>query len=381
MTTPQDHPPVPPNQPPFAAPQQPPQYAGAPAREPQHADAAHGSAHPVVNPTIAEAVPRLRRYAIWTAIGALIVAAIICVIWVLVGSSSDIASRAFLTVLLLAGFAGISILETNLAPRREPWFSLVSMIVWVATLLIGAMMIWMPAPPYDDFGGYVVTRFFKFALIVLILQLGVLHLRLYSKAWRRHRTMFANVVAIVTIVLVALLAIGLVFPLVASDWIHFRDLYWRLTVAIAILAAVGTALLPLMNALFAPRLPRVRAAAPEPYLHEVTAGARVAVAPQGWPVYAGTQIPLPMLPDGSPDWQAYYTGHPTPGAVAVGLPAHPAPPQQTAPRQAAPQQAAPPVSGVPQPPQPPVPPAPAPQQPPAPPQSPAPPAPPVPPAS
>lgn len=380
MTTPQDHPPVPPHQPPFAAPQQPPQFAGAPAREPQQADAPHGSAHPVVNPAIAEAVPKLRRYAIWTAIGALIGAAVICVIWVLIGSSSDIAPRAFLTVLLLAGFAGISILETNLAPRREPWFSLVSMIVWVATLLIGAMMIWMPAPPYDDFGGYVVARFFKFALIVLILQLGVLHLRLYSKAWRRHRTVFANVVAITTIVLVALLAVALVFPLVANEWIHFRDLYWRLTVAIAILAAVGTALLPLTNALFAPRQPRVRAAAPESYAHGVASAAPVAIAPQGWPVYAGTQMPLPMLPDGSPDWQAYYTGHPTPGAIAVGLPAHPAPSQHPAgPQQPAPQHPAPPASGLPQPP--PVPPAPAPQQPPAAPQSPAPPAPPVPPAS
>lgn len=346
MSTPQDHPPVPP-QPPFAAPQQPPQFAGAPVPQPPVPQA---EARTVANPAIVPAVPKLRRIAIWTAIGALIAAAFICVVWVLIGQASDIASRAFLTVLLLAGFAGIAILETNLAPRREPWFSLVSMLVWVVTLLIGAVMIWMPQPPYDDFGAYAIARFFKFLVIVLILQLAVLFLRLYSKAWLRHRTRFTDIVAISTIVLVGLLAVMLVFPLIAGEWLRFHDLYWRLTVAIAILAAVGAALLPLTNALFAPRAPRVRA--PErvhPAAHATAAQqapvapqlpvasppavvpqhapavAQAVIAPRGWPAYAGTPVPLPMLPDGTPDWHAYYTGQPTPGAVAVAY-APPAPP-------------------------------------------------------
>ena len=31
-------------------------------------------------------------------------------------------------------------------------------------------------------------------------------------------------------------------------------------------------------------------------------------------MYADGRTPLPMLPDGSPDWQAYQTGRPSPGA-------------------------------------------------------------------
>ncbi len=240
---------------------------------------------------------KLLRAATWVAIGALIAAAIVCVIMVLIGSANGIVGRAFLTILLMVAFAGVALLDTYLAPRRPTWFALTSMVVWVFTLLVGAVMIWLPFRGFneDEFGGGP-GRFLSFLLIVLILQLAVLHVRLFTKAWDRRRTLFANIVAWVTIVLVALLAVMLVFPLMLKEWVHFRDLYWRLTVAVAILAAVGTALVPLMNALFAPHRPR--------------AGAQ-----HGWPTYADGVTPLPVLSDGQPDWNAYYTGYPSASQV------------------------------------------------------------------
>ncbi|MDF2578752.1 MAG: hypothetical protein K0S49_331 [Microbacterium sp.] len=79
-------------------------------------------------------------------------------------------------------------------------------------------------------------------------------------------------------------------------------------VALTILAAVGTALVPLVNALLMPRAPQPAASAP-------------------WPTYADGRTPLPVLGDGSPDWQAYYTGRPTyPQAYAPAQPAQAAPP-------------------------------------------------------
>ena len=48
----------------------------------------------------------------------------------------------------------------------------------------------------------------------------------------------------------------LVIPLMLGEWVDFPDLYWRFVVALTILAAVGTALIPLINALFAPKKPR-----------------------------------------------------------------------------------------------------------------------------
>lgn len=239
---------------------------------------------------------KILRAAIWVAIGALIAAAIVCVLMVLIGTSNGIVPRAFLTILLMVAFSAIALLETRLAVRRPVWFALTSMVVWVVTLLIGAVMIWMPFRDDTTFfrsGG----RLVAFLLIVLILQLWVLHVRIYAKAWARNRTPFTTTVAGVTVVLTALLAIMLVFPLMLSEWVHFFDLYWRLVVAVAILAAVGSALLPLVNALFAPR----RSAA--------------AVAP-AWPTYADGVTPLPMRPDGTPDWDAYRAGHPSAAAAA-----------------------------------------------------------------
>lgn len=237
---------------------------------------------------------KLLRAAIWVAIGALIAAAIVCVIMVLVGSAGGLVGRAFLTILLMVAFSGVAILDTYLAPRRPVWFALTSMVVWVVTLLIGAVMIWLPFRDSftSEYGGGA-GRFMSFLLIVLILQLAVLHVRLYVKAWERNRTSFVNIVATITIVLVGLLALMLVFPLMLKEWVHFYDIYWRLTVAVAILAAVGTALVPLVNALFAPR----RSA----YTH----------GGQGWPTYADGVTPLPVLTNGQPDWNAYYTGYPT----------------------------------------------------------------------
>ena len=249
----------------------------------------------------------LVRAAIWVAIGALIAAAIVCVIWVLIGTQNGIIARAFLTILLLAAFAGVAIIDAHLAPRRPAWFALASMVTWVVTLLIGAVMIWLP----ERYAWSGFNRFVQFLLIVLILQLALLHIRLYTKAARRHVTGFTHTVAIITIALVVGLAVMLVLPLMLGEWATFPDLYWRFVVAVTILAALGTALIPLINALFAPRKP---------------SPAQFAPALQPWPTYADGVTPLPVMPDGSPDWNAYYTGYPTGVSQAIAPVAPMAPP-------------------------------------------------------
>ncbi|QEW04083.1 hypothetical protein [Microbacterium lushaniae] len=264
----------------------------------------------------------LLRMAIWVAIGALIAAAIVCVVWVLIGPESDIIGRAFLTILLLAAFAAVAILDVHLSERRPAWFALTSMITWVVALLVGAFLIWMPTEEYG-FEGF--TRFVSFLAVILVLQLALLHVRLYIKSLARHVTPFTQTLAGITVALVAALAVMLVLPLTFHEFIDFRDLYWRIVVAITILAAVGTALIPLMNALFAPKAPR-----PEPAAYGALPGqGGAAYAPEQpallpWPTFADGVTPLPMMPDGSPDWNAYYTGYPTypqqPGLASVGAP-------------------------------------------------------------
>ncbi|MEV8271980.1 DUF2304 domain-containing protein [Microbacterium sp. NPDC077184] len=421
----------------------------------------------VLEPSRADAqTSPLLRAAIWVAIGALIAAALVCVVWVLIGEQNGIVGRAFLTILLLAGFAGVAILDAHLAPRRPAWFALASMATWIVTLLIGAVMIWMP----ERYSWSGVGRFLQFLFIVLILQLALLHVRLYLKALERYVTRFTQIVAFTTIGLVALLAVLLIIPLMLSEWVDFADIYWRIVVATAILGAVGTALLPLVNALFAPRRPRRVAAAPapgypggpaygagfgapggygapaagaayagapsapaapsfsaqlpaapEPYRGpagatpvDQTAGTdAVPPAPQGeqphparsvvthaavqqaqaaaaqaageqpapdagpssepaptesapaestptsapaaapaasaesellpWPMFADGVTPLPMMPDGSPDFAAYQTGHPSPGAHVFAPVSPPPPPEAPAPE--APAHTPPPATG------------------------------------
>ncbi|WP_214465508.1 hypothetical protein [Microbacterium flavescens] len=291
--------------------------------------------HAPAHPQEADApVSSLLRAAIWVAIGALIASAIVCVVWVLVGDQNDIVGKAFLTILLLVAFAGVTILDAHLAPRRPAWFALASMGTWILILLIGAVLIWMPERySWDGF-----TRFVQFLFIVLILQLALLHVRLYMKALQRYDTPFTRTVAIITIVLVVALVVLLILPLMLSEYLWFPDIYWRVVVAVAILAAVGTALIPLVNVLFAPKRPR--AAALPPYGALAAAAAPAAGAPQQellpWPNYVDGITPLPMLPDGSPDWNAYYSGYPTPGAHVFGTPQAAPQPAPASPEPAAP---------------------------------------------
>lgn len=250
---------------------------------------------------------------LWIAVGALIAAALVSVVWVFIGSQDDLLGRAILTVILLAAFAGASLLDARLADRRPAWFALTSMIVWAVTLLLGVFLIWMPERSFGFGYGSRFDRFVSFLLIVLILQFAVLHVRLYVKAFHRNVSSFTTIVTIATLALVAILTFMLVFALTFTEFLTFSDAYWRWVVAFAILAAVGTALVPLVNALFAPRQPPAARAqlAPAP---------APASAPQAWPTYADGRTPLPVLFDGTPDWNAYYTGYPTTQAQAPATP-------------------------------------------------------------
>lgn len=302
----------------------------------------------------------LIRGAIWIAIGALIAAALVCVVWVLIGDQDGLIGRAFLTILLLAAFAGIAILEAGLAPNRPDWLALASMVTWIVALLVGAVKIWLPEEDGYFTGA---ERFFQLLLVIGILQLALLHVRLFTPAAQRHVTTFTRIIYIATIVFLGALVGLLIFFLAFPHSFDYGELYWRIVVALTILAAVGTTLIPLLNALFAPKKPAHTAST-------------VATAPS-WPTYADGITPLPALPDASPDWNAYYTGYPSATPQQQALPMAPSVPFPVAPEPAAPQYGQPPqpaytlpaapagvpdVPPVPQAPQAPVSPPPAPAQ-------------------
>ena len=304
-------------------------------------------------------IPKLIRGAIYIAIAALLLAAIVCVVWVFMPNQGSLIGRAFLTILLLAAFSGAVLLDANLAGNRPPWLVLASVVTWVIALLVGAVKIWAPMAPEEFHYGSSMVRFMQLLCVVGLLQLGLLHQRLYWQAHRRYVTGFTRAIAIATTALLAAMILMLVFFLTFPYAIEYSEWYWRIVIALAILAAVGTLVLPLLNALFAPR-ERVERPASQPVAPPVAAypGMQAPVQ-QGWPTFVDGVTPLPVLPDGAPDWEAYRTGVPSPGAWVPGRAApapQPAAPQaQPAPVQPAPQPAAAPQV-------PPVPPAPAPPQ-------------------
>lgn len=244
----------------------------------------------------------LLRAAIWVAIGAIIIAAILCVVWVLIGDDNAIIARAFWTVALLAAFAGVVLLEVGLATQRPQWVTIAAIGCWVVVLLLGAVKIWMPESQGNGWD-WVGVRLFEFIVIVAIVQLTFLHQRIMWRALTRVPTTVNRVITYVTTGLLIVLAGMLVFSLTFPREFTYDSLYWRIVVSLAILAAVGSALLPLINALFAPR--RASMVAP------------AAPGAPAWPTYPDGRTPLPMLPDGQPDFRAYL------------LPAQAAAPQRT----------------------------------------------------
>ena len=319
---------------------------------------------------------QLRTIAIRVAIGSLIVAALLCAVWVMFGGQNGIITRALLTVALFAAFAGVALFDARAVDRRPQWYSLASMISWVFLLLAGAVKIWMPwysvlgeqiswQSPTDN----VATRVAELIGIAVVVRLALLHTRIFLRAAERYVTPFTRSLAAVTTALVWGLAVMLVLPLLLSH-LYFYDFDWRSVVAVTILAALGSALIPLLNGIYAPRK-RAQAVAPVAYdpRYAPAAGAQQSApqpAPQGygqqyaahdpyaqnaygqntyaqgvqggaiqpaqpvqpaWPTYVDGVTPLPVLPDGSPDYNAYYTGYPTYPAP-TGAPVDLAPEQQ-----------------------------------------------------
>lgn len=263
----------------------------------------------------APGIPPLMRGAMWVAIAALIAGAVLCVFWVLVSPEGGVIPKAFMTILALAGFAGTSLLDAQLAARRPSWLVVASMASWVLVLLCTLSLIWVPT-------GYVypVAKVWFFILIVLFVQLTLLHQRLLWRAHSRHVTGFTRALTVVTSAFVLALLVMALVPLTLPAYFVYPEVYGRIMVSLAILGAVGTALVPIITTMFGPKR-----------------GAALAAArPLPWPTYRDGMTPLPILPDGQPDFEAQRTGVPSPGARSFA-PApqpqvHPQYAQQQAPR-------------------------------------------------
>lgn len=265
---------------------------------------------PATNNENINILKEVRKKTLWISIGALIFTALISVGLVLFSSETQVIGKAFLTVFLLAGFSGIIVLLTKTSEKQNPYVALVSMFSWILILLIGVIKIWWDLNREDEYYYYlsILGEFIQFILIVATVQLTVLHFSLYTKLFFGVKNKFHQITGAVTVFIVFLVALMIIVPLVLTQY-EYSGFYWRTVVALSILGAVGTTLLPLVNALTktTSKKPLNEKTLPVS-LHNTPQVQEFIPVPQGWPVFYDGKTPLPILFDGSPDYQAFYSG-------------------------------------------------------------------------
>ncbi|SIT74376.1 hypothetical protein [Microbacterium sp. RU33B] len=286
---------------------------------------------------------RGKRALLFIIVGGLAAAALVSAGFVVFGEQGDIVARALWTVLILTAFALIVLAETRVQ-YRESWVLPLRVGGWVASAFIALFNSWDYRTDIGD------TIFLVPLTIVsiVVIQLAVLHITLMGRAFWRDPSPAIAMSAVVATVCAAAVAVMIVIPLLVRPDDLFGDTYWRIVVALAIIGTVATVISPLVRAIVRPRRPEASATghagestapaaypgqgaphtaqqmpssppAQAPASYPPQPGyAPTGYAPQApaWPTYYGTPVPLPILPDGTPDWQAYHTGQPTPGSRA-----------------------------------------------------------------
>lgn len=306
----------------------------------------------MTQPQAEPGLTRGKRALLFIIVGGLAASALVSAGFVVFGEQGDIVARALWTVLILTGFALIVLAETRVQ-YREGWVLPLRVGGWVASAFVALFNSWDYRTDISDTIYLVPVTI----LSIVVIQLAVLHITLMGRAFWRDPSPVVSLSAIVATAAAAAVGVMIVLPLVARPDDLFGDTYWRIVVAIAIIGTVATVISPLVRAITRPRsaaaaYPQDAAAAAgypvaqapaAPYAgaqapsaaYSATPTSPGAPAPQApgypapptfaaphpvapaqpsWPTYYGSPIPLPVLPDGSPDWQAYQTGQPTPGS-------------------------------------------------------------------
>ncbi|MCM3655745.1 hypothetical protein M3147_00595 [Agromyces mediolanus] len=314
---------------------------------------------------------RTAKVALWLSIGMLVAAALLGGFFIIVGDQANVAGRAWLTMLLVAVFAGTVLLDTTIADGPNRWYLAASTIVNVVLVAIGLMKVWngwlQPADTADP--GVWAAQMGRFIAVVILLRLALLLTQLYGLHFvaraKKTATRISGIVTLIFVWATALvLSIPSAFP--EPDW---PDWWWRTAGATSLIAVVA-AVIPLILRAFEPREARptppanVQAGYGQPGYGQPGYGQPGYGQPgYGQPGYGQPGYGQPTAQPGPPPPPPGY-GQPTPPPPpGYGQPTPPPPPGYAQP--------APPAPGQPPAPQPPAPQPPAPQpptqQPPAPP--------------
>jgi len=195
-------------------------------------------------------------------IGAVVAAALVGVLAITAGDFGKAHLQAVLTILVIITFALLSWYDADVSSKRSNTFALVSVVVSLYLLIAGLFKIWTwnPAPNSHYDGDYysisdVIGNFFEWTWLVIIARVALLHSHLLLIIHKKYNTKVLRIVAVATLVLIAVFGIMLSLPTIDEQG-YFNETYWRLLGAVGILDVLGTVLIPLSYALFAPKPPK-----------------------------------------------------------------------------------------------------------------------------
>lgn len=238
---------------------------------------------------------RTATMSLYLTIGTLLAAAVLGGYFIVVGDQAAIAARAWLTLLLVAVFAGSVLLDAAVSHGPNRWYLPASTITNVVLVAVGLLKLWngwlQPADTDDPFVW--VWQMFLFCYVVVLLRLALLVTQLYGLHFvTRARTQVTRITSIATLVLVwitvLILAIPAAFP--EADW---SDWWWRLAGATTLVAVVAT-VIPIIVKAFEPK---DAASSTVATLPAAPAGARVMAEPAA---PAGSPVPPPYVPPAAP---------------------------------------------------------------------------------
>jgi len=263
---------------------------------------------------------RVRPLVFRTIIGAVVAAGLVGIAAVLLGDFGRVAVQLLLTVVVVVVFALLSWYDADVSSRRSGTFAFASIAVSMYLLATGLYKVWVvPTDPFGGDGTWLVgEHFWQWLGIVVVARFALLHVHLLLVIHRRYPTPLLQLVAKVTVGVIALLALLLSVPLLAPD-VDLARAYWRLVWVVVILDLLGTVVVPLSNALFRPRH------------HGTAPGVPPVSAAASWPAPAPAPSPATgqwgsgapgVAPGPAADgWSV--TPHPTgAGVPAAGVPAH-----------------------------------------------------------
>lgn len=200
---------------------------------------------------------RAATFSLYLVVGTLLAAAVLGAILIIVGDQANVAGRAWLTLVLVAAFAGAVAIDSVAARGPNRWYLGTSTILNVVLVAVGLNKLWngwlQPADTADPLVW--IVQIWAFVLVVVLLRLALLVTQLYWHFFVSRSTIaLTRVTGIVALVLAWITALVLAIPLSfpEADW---ADWWWRIAGATSLVAIVAL-VVPVVVRAFEPKQPR-----------------------------------------------------------------------------------------------------------------------------